>query len=95
MTTVSMLRSMRRRRRCRCADFLIYTDSSCPQADNLHIADDSPNSDAYYWNGCRIPWRLASDYVTSGDERSKNVTDVSATASAPGSTEASEAGVPR
>lgn len=55
-------------------DFLIYTDSSYPQADNLHIGDDSPNSDAYYWNGCRIPWRLASDYVTSGDERSKNVT---------------------
>ena len=55
-------------------DFLIYTDSSYPQADTLHIGDGSPNSDAYYWNGCRIPWRLASDYVTSGDERSKAVT---------------------
>ena len=55
-------------------DFLIYTDSAYPQADNLHIGDGSPNSDAYFWNGCRIPWRLASDYVTSGDERSKVVT---------------------
>jgi hypothetical protein len=23
----------------------------------------------YYWNGCRNPWRLGSDYVTSGDTR--------------------------
>ncbi len=28
----------------------------------------------FAWNGCRIPWRLGSDYVTSGDDRSKVVT---------------------
>lgn len=55
-------------------DFLVYTDSEYPQADTLHIGDGSPNSDAFYWNSCRIPWRLASDYVTSGDVRSKVVT---------------------
>ena len=54
-------------------DMLIYTDTANPRPDTLQIADGSPNAGDYWWNACRMPWRLASDYVTSGDERSKAV----------------------
>ena len=37
------------------------------------VADSNANEGFYYWNACRIPWRLASDYVTSGDARSKGI----------------------
>ena len=32
------------------------------------------NTEGFYgWNACRIPWRLGSDFVTSGDVRSRDV----------------------
>ena len=54
-------------------DFIINTGTS-PAPSTGYIGDGNANEGFYYWNACRIPWRLASDYVTSGDTRSKAVT---------------------
>jgi endo-1,4-beta-D-glucanase Y len=54
-------------------DFLINADQAGAPSPGF-IADNNANEGFYYWNACRLPWRLASDYVTSGDERSKVVT---------------------
>ncbi len=55
-------------------DFVINTGSSNPAPSTGYIGDGNEFEGFYYWNACRLPWRLASDYVTSGDTRSKNVT---------------------
>jgi hypothetical protein len=38
------------------------------------MGDGNANEDKYWWNGCRNPWRYASDYLLSGDTRWKTVT---------------------
>jgi hypothetical protein len=38
------------------------------------MGDGNANEDKYWWNGCRNPWRFASDYVLSGDARWKTIT---------------------
>jgi endo-1,4-beta-D-glucanase Y len=55
-------------------DFIINTGSANPAPSTGYIGDGNEFEGFYYWNACRLPWRLASDYVTSGDVRSKNVT---------------------
>ena len=54
-------------------DFVIDVASN-PAPSTGYIADGNAFEGFYYWNASRIPWRLAADYVTSGDERSKKVT---------------------
>ena len=54
-------------------DFIINTNSN-PEPSTGYIGDGNDREGFFYWNACRLPWRLASDYVTSGDERSKQVT---------------------
>jgi endoglucanase len=54
-------------------DFIINTGTN-PEPSTGYIGDGNAMEGFYYWNACRLPWRLASDYVTSGDERSKQVT---------------------
>ena len=56
-------------------DFIVNTTSSNPAPSSGYMADNNANEGFYYWNACRLPWRLASDYVTSGDNRPKVVTD--------------------
>ena len=53
-------------------DFVINTGTN-PAPSNGYIGDGNAFEGFYYWNACRLPWRLASDYVTSGDVRSKVV----------------------
>ena len=55
-------------------DFVVNTTGSNPTPSPGYVADNNPNEGFYYWNACRLPWRLASDYVTSGDTRSKVIT---------------------
>ena len=55
-------------------DFIVNTTSSNPAPSSGYMADNNANEGFYYWNACRLPWRLASDYVTTGDSRSKLVT---------------------
>jgi endo-1,4-beta-D-glucanase Y len=54
-------------------DFVINTGSN-PAPSTGFIGDGNAMEGFYFWNACRLPWRLASDYVTSGDKRSKQVT---------------------
>lgn len=55
-------------------DFIVQTHTKSPTPSPGYVADGNPNEGYYYWNACRLPWRLASDYVTSGDARSKVIT---------------------
>ena len=55
-------------------DFIINTASANPEPSTGWIGDNNANEGFYFWNACRLPWRLAADYVTSGDTRSKTVT---------------------
>ena len=34
---------------------------------------ESPQDNAYYANACRVPWRLATDYLVSGEPRAKAI----------------------
>ena len=54
-------------------DFIINTGTN-PEPSTGYIGDGNDREGSFYTNACRLPWRLASDYVTSGDERSKKVT---------------------
>ena len=54
-------------------DFIINTATN-PEPSTGYIGDGNDREGSFYTNACRLPWRLASDYVTSGDERSKKVT---------------------
>ena len=54
-------------------DFIVDVPTS-PMPSPGFIGDGNANEGFYYWNACRIPWRLSSDYVTSGDTRSKIIT---------------------
>ncbi len=51
-------------------DFVIYKDKkfqACPP-DFLEGAHDGD----YYYNSCRAPWRIATDYIAYGDNRALN-----------------------
>jgi endo-1,4-beta-D-glucanase Y len=54
-------------------DFVVNTGTN-PAPSPGFIGDGNAMEGFYYWNACRLPWRLASDYVTSGDDRSRVVT---------------------
>jgi len=34
---------------------------------------EGPNDGDYYYNSCRAPWRIATDYIVYGDSRAQNV----------------------
>ena len=55
-------------------DFVIDTDSDDEQPSKGYIGDGNDKEGYFWWNACRDPWRLASDYVLSGDDRFKLVT---------------------
>jgi hypothetical protein len=55
-------------------DFVIDTDSDSAQPSQGYIGDGNDKEGYFWWNACRDPWRLASDYVLSGDDRFKLVT---------------------
>ncbi|MFI6095629.1 glycosyl hydrolase family 8 [Lentzea sp. NPDC051213] len=49
-------------------DFVENTNSS-PRPPAGQVLED-PNDGKYWWNACRVPWRIGADAVTSGDSRS-------------------------
>ncbi|MFI6814393.1 glycosyl hydrolase family 8 [Nonomuraea sp. NPDC050328] len=49
-------------------DFVINTNSTPKPAAGEVL--ESPNDGNYYWNACRVPWRIGDDAVTSGDAKS-------------------------
>jgi endo-1,4-beta-D-glucanase Y len=55
-------------------DFVINTHSASP-GPPLGRVLESDTDDDYSWNSCRVPWRLGTDYVVSGDARAKAALD--------------------
>jgi hypothetical protein len=50
-------------------DFIVGTDTAAPYPSPGYMGDGNNMEGYYYWNGCRNPWRLGTDYVLSGDAR--------------------------
>ena len=50
-------------------DFVINVHTDTPAPSPGFVADRNYNEGFYYYNACRNPWRLATDYVTTGDNR--------------------------
>jgi endo-1,4-beta-D-glucanase Y len=54
-------------------DFIQHTDQK-PVPAKAHYLE-SVYDGAYNYNACRVPWRVATDYILYGDKRSKAVVD--------------------
>jgi endoglucanase len=54
-------------------DFIESTNTGAKPAGPDYL--EYINDDKYAYNACRFPWRLASDYVISGDARAKTALD--------------------
>jgi len=54
-------------------DFIINTNTSAMPA-NAQFLESNYDGD-YYYNSCRVPWRITTDYLISGDTRAKNSLD--------------------
>ncbi len=50
-------------------DFIINTNTT-PTPANENYLEDTYDGD-YYYNACRIPWRIGIDYLINNDERAK------------------------
>ncbi len=55
-------------------DFIINPATSPAPAPANFLEGDTDGM--YSYNACRVPWRLATDYVTNGDSRAKATLDV-------------------
>ncbi|TYP75511.1 glycosyl hydrolase family 8 [Paenibacillus methanolicus] len=51
-------------------DFVIYQNNAYVPAPANFL--ESGNDGSYYYNSCRAPWRIATDYLISGDNRALN-----------------------
>lgn len=54
-------------------DFIINTNTSAMPA-NAQFLESNYDGD-YYYNSCRVPWRITTDYLISADTRAKNALD--------------------
>ncbi len=50
-------------------DFIINTNTNPVPAEQNYLEDVYDGD--YYYNACRFPWRIGTDYLTSGDSRAK------------------------
>jgi hypothetical protein len=50
-------------------DFIVDVDETARPADPNYLEGDLDGN--YSYNACRDPWRMASDYLISGDERAR------------------------
>jgi len=54
-------------------DFVVNTNTAMPRpAPPKWPADEGLTTGEYAYNSCRVPWRLATDYIASGDTRSRD-----------------------
>ncbi len=51
-------------------DFIINTNTASTPAGENYL--ESIYDGNYYYNACRVPWRIGSDYLISGDSRAKS-----------------------
>jgi hypothetical protein len=54
-------------------DWAVGATGSTPAPSPGFMGDGIAQEGDYWWNSCRDPWRLASDYVLSGDAGTKAV----------------------
>ncbi|MDB4903724.1 MAG: hypothetical protein JWQ63_3005 [Mucilaginibacter sp.] len=54
-------------------DFIVNINKKAKPAPPNFL--ESPYDGYYNYNACRIPWRIATDYLLTGDERSKAIAD--------------------
>jgi endo-1,4-beta-D-glucanase Y len=55
-------------------DFVVDTNTAAPKpAPPMWPADEGTTTGEYAYNSCRVPWRMATDFIASGDARSRNV----------------------
>ena len=54
-------------------DFIVQLNKKPKPAPPHYL--ESPYDGAYNYNACRDPWRIATDYLLTGDKRSKAITD--------------------
>jgi endo-1,4-beta-D-glucanase Y len=52
-------------------DFVVDTDKMPKAAPPKWPADEGPTTGEYAYNSCRVPWRLTTDYIVSGDAKTK------------------------
>jgi endo-1,4-beta-D-glucanase Y len=52
-------------------DFIINLNKN-PKPANPYFLEDKYDGQ-YNYNACRVPWRIATDYLMTGDKRSKNI----------------------
>jgi endo-1,4-beta-D-glucanase Y len=50
-------------------DFIVHLDKKAQPAPPNFL--ESPYDGYYNYNACRVPWRIAADYLLTGDKRSK------------------------
>ena len=50
-------------------DFIVQTQTSHPHPAPPHYLEGAHDGQ-YAWNACRVPWRLATDWLVTGDPRS-------------------------
>jgi endo-1,4-beta-D-glucanase Y len=54
-------------------DFIININNKAKPASANFL--ESPYDGYYNYNACRVPWRIATDYLLTGDKRSKAIAD--------------------
>ena len=50
-------------------DFIVHLNKNAQPAPRRYL--ESPYDGYYNYNACRVPWRIATDYLLTGDPRSK------------------------
>jgi endo-1,4-beta-D-glucanase Y len=72
-STQKLITRMQRRHAARTGllpDFIVNTDGVPKPAPRSYL--ESRNDGKYSWNACRVPWHLATDFLVSGDTRSRD-----------------------
>jgi endo-1,4-beta-D-glucanase Y len=54
-------------------DFVVKTDTAPEPAPPKWPEDEGLTTAEYAYNSCRVPWRIATDYIATGDPRAKTV----------------------
>jgi endo-1,4-beta-D-glucanase Y len=54
-------------------DFIVHINKKARPAPPNYL--ESSYDGYYYYNACRVPWRIATDYLLTGDKRSKDIAD--------------------
>lgn len=54
-------------------DFIVHINTKAKPATPYFL--ESPYDGFYNYNACRVPWRIATDYLLNGDPRAKNIVE--------------------